>query len=130
MRNILILFVFLLYGCGNPTPKVLPTSNFLPDAVVYEPYQTLITITGGALDESSVSVSIQPIDSGLTWSPKESIVQWEGKDEIRKDYHHINITGIPKKTELIKIEVSGFTFGTMYPGKSFDKIYTIKVKDK
>ncbi|MDE1488736.1 hypothetical protein KKI90_20895 [Xenorhabdus bovienii] len=48
-------------------------------------------ITGGALNERSVLVKIHPIGSGLTWNPKESSFQWEGKEEIRKDYHHINI---------------------------------------
>ncbi|PHM73572.1 hypothetical protein [Xenorhabdus kozodoii] len=130
MKKILIIFIFLLYGCGNPTPKFLPKSEVLPDAVINEPYQASITITGGALNEKSVWVKIHPIGSGLTWNPKESSFQWEGKEEIRKDYLHINITGIPKKTELIKIEVVGFTLGTMYPGKDFDKTYTIKVKNK
>ncbi|WP_233420910.1 hypothetical protein [Xenorhabdus nematophila] len=51
MKKILIIFIFLLYGCGNPTPKVLPKSEFLPDAVINEPYQASITITGGALNE-------------------------------------------------------------------------------
>ncbi|WP_338804410.1 hypothetical protein WDV76_02745 [Xenorhabdus griffiniae] len=130
MKKILIIFIFFLYGCGNPTPKILPKSEFLPDAVINEPYQASFTITGGALDETSVFVSIHPVDSGLKWSPKKDIFQWEGKEEITYDYHHINITGIPKKTELIKVKVGGFTFGTMYPGKEFNKTFTIKVKDK
>ncbi|WP_274711308.1 hypothetical protein [Xenorhabdus bovienii] len=129
MKKILIIFIFLLYGCGNPTPKVLPKSEFLPDAVINEPYQASITITGGALNEKSVWVKIHPTGSGLTWNPKDSSFLWGGKKEIRKDYHHINITGTPKKTELIKIEVVGFTLGTIYAGKEFNKNYTIKVRE-
>ncbi|MBE8589043.1 hypothetical protein, partial [Xenorhabdus griffiniae] len=92
MKKILIIFIFLLCGCGNPTPKVLPESEILSDAVINEPYQASITITGGALNEKSVWVEINPADSGLTWHPKESSFQWEGKEIIRKHYHNINIT--------------------------------------
>ncbi|MCP9267269.1 hypothetical protein M5U04_03955 [Xenorhabdus sp. XENO-1] len=130
MKNILIIFIFLLYGCGNPTPKVLPKSDALPDAVINEPYQASITITGGALNEKSVWVTINPTNSGLTWNPKDSSFQWQGEKIIKKDYHHINITGTPQKAELIKIEIVGFTLGTMYAGKDFNKTYTIKVKGK
>ncbi|CDH33620.1 hypothetical protein [Xenorhabdus bovienii] len=37
----------------------------------------------GALNEKSVWVKIYPIDSGLTWNPKASSFQWEGKEEIK-----------------------------------------------
>ena len=97
-------------------------------AKVNHKYQDVIEIKGGAVNESSVSVSIIPIDSGLAWSPEDIKYSLGGEDGVNKDYHRIIISGIPKKSGDYRVTVSGFTLGTMYSGKDFYKQYTIKIK--
>lgn len=125
MKKLIPVLFFLIAGCGNPTPKVLP--DYLPDAVVGKPYLQVINISGGALNEKSTSVIIQPKDSGLHWSPTIGYSYWEGKQSIKEDYHTIVIQGIPLKKGVISISADGSTLGTMYPGKDFNKTYEIEV---
>lgn len=84
-------------------------------------------IKGGAVNESSVSVSITPNGSGLIWSPEEIKYSFGGEDGVNKNYHRIIISGIPKKSGDYSVTVSGFTLGTMYSGKYFHKKYTVKI---
>lgn len=126
VKIIIFCFFFILAGCANPTPKILPDS--LHYAAVGKPYLQVINISGGALDEKSTSVIIQPEDSGLHWSPTIGYSYWEGKQSIKEDYHTIVIQGTPLNKGLISISIGGFTYGTMYPGKDFSKVYEITVK--
>lgn len=126
MRVIILLTAILtLIGCGNPTPKVTP--NKLPSAIVGSEYNTVINITGGYINEKSISFDITPDNSGLTWSPMISYRNSLGKVQKDVDYHTITVSGIPLKTGIIKIKIDGFTYGTMYAGKEFNKIYEIEV---
>jgi len=126
VKIIIFCFFFILVGCGNPTPKISP--DYLPDSAMGKPYLQVINISGGAINEKSTSVIIQPKDSGLHWSPTIGYSYWEGKQSIKEDYHTIVIQGTPLNKGLISIPISGFTYGTMYPGKDFSKVYEITVK--
>lgn len=115
-------------GCAGTHPTVLPEKNNLKVATVNHKYRDVIDLKGGAVNESSVSVSITPNGSGLVWDPEEVKYGFGGEDGINKDYHRIIITGIPKKSGDYSVTVSGFTLGTMHSGKDFYKKYKIKIK--
>lgn len=112
-------------GCGNPTPKLTP--DRLPVGTTGIDYNAVINISGGYISQRSISVKITPQDSGLTWSPKVSYLTFQGKTQKDEDFHEISITGIPLLKGVIQIQIDGFTYGTMYPGKEFHKIYNITV---
>lgn len=127
MKNFIIILFFLLFGCGNPTPKVTPDK--LPDGVVNYPYSEVIQISNGALNRKSIEVVITPDDSGLEWKPKVLYqTTYGGEVEKHEDFHYITIYGTPTKKGIITISVFGGTLGTMYPGKAFGKVYKINVK--
>lgn len=128
MKYSICVFVFIVSGCSSINPTILPEKSDLKVATVNHKYQEVIEIKGGAVNESSVSVSIAPNDSGLAWSPEETKYSFGGEDGVNKDYHRIIISGIPKKSGDYRVTVSGFTLGTMYSGKDFYKQYTIKIK--
>ncbi|CRL62795.1 hypothetical protein [Proteus vulgaris] len=50
-----------------------------------------------------------------------------GKVQKDIDFHTITVLGIPLERGVIQIKISGFSYGTMYPGKEFNKTYEIKV---
>ncbi|MEQ0231231.1 hypothetical protein [Klebsiella sp. CN_Kp116] len=128
MKYLIYVLILIVSGCTGTHPTVLPEKNVLKVATVNHKYQDIIEIKGGAVNESSVSVSITPNDSGLVWNPEGVKYTFGGEDGINKDYHRIIISGIPKKTGDYSVTVSGFTLGTMHSGKDFYKKYTIKIK--
>lgn len=128
MKYLIFVLIFIVSGCSSAHPTVLPEKNDLKVATVNQKYQGVIEIKGGAVNQSSVSVSITPSDSGLVWNPEEVKYDFGGEDGINKDYHRIIISGIPKKSGDYSVTVSGFTLGTMHSGKDFYKKYTIKIK--
>lgn len=126
MRILLLLVTVLtLVGCGNPTPKVTPDN--LPSAIVGAEYNAVINISGGYISEKSISFEITPVDSGLSWSPMISYRNSLGEVQKDIDFHTITVLGIPLEKGVIQIKISGFSYGTMYPGKEFNKTYEIKV---
>ncbi|MEB5979706.1 hypothetical protein [Enterobacter vonholyi] len=128
MKYFIHALILIACGCTGTHPIVLPGKNVLKVATVNHNYQDVIEIKGGAVNESSVSVSIIPNDSGLAWNPEEIKYSFGGEDGVNKNYHRIIISGIPKKSGDYRVTVSGFTLGTMYSGKDFYKQYTIKIK--
>lgn len=107
---------------NNPARK-----KDLKVAKVNHKYQDVIEIKGGAVNESSVSVSIIPIDSGLAWSPEDIKYSLGGEDGVKKITIASSYLGSRKSGDY-RVTISGFTLGTMYSGKDFYKQYTIKIK--
>lgn len=128
MKYFICVLIVIVSGCSSTHPTILPEKNDLKVATINHKYQEAIEIKGGAVNESSVSVSITPNDSGLSWDPEETKYSFGGENGVNKDYHRIIISGIPKKSGDYSVTVSGFTLGTMYSGKDFYKQYTIKIK--
>lgn len=128
MKYFICVLIFIVSGCSSTHPTILPEKSDLKVAIVNHKYQEVIEIKGGAVNESSVSVSITPNDSGLAWNPEETKYSFGGEDGVNKDYHRIIISGVPKKAGDYRVTVSGFTLGTMYSGQDFYKQYTIKIK--
>ena len=128
MRYFICVLIFIVSGCSSTHPTILPEKSALKVATVNHKYREVIEIKGGAVNESSVSVSITPNDSGLAWNPEETKYSFGGEDGVNKDYHRIIISGIPKKSGEYLVTISGFTLGTMYSGQDFYKQYTVKIK--
>ena len=128
MKYFIFVLIFIVSGCSSTQLTILPEKSDLNVATVNHNYQDAIEIKGGPVNESSVSVSIIPNDSGLAWSPEDIKYSLGGEDGVNKDYHRIIISGIPKKSGDYRVTISGFTLGTMYSGKDFYKQYTIKIK--
>lgn len=125
VRIIISCLFFVLAGCGNPTPKVAPDN--LPSAMAGAEYNTVINISGGYINDKSISFDIMPSNSGLSWSPMISYRNFQGKVQKDVDFHTITVSGTPLKKGVIQIKISGFTHGTMYAGKEFNKTYEIEV---
>ncbi|MFV9689335.1 hypothetical protein [Pantoea sp. ARC607] len=128
MKYFICILIVIVSGCSVTYSTILPEKKELKVATVNHKYRDVIEIKGGAVSESSISVSIIPNDSGLVWGPEDIKYSFGGEDGVNKDYHRIIISGIPKKPGDYRVTISGFTLGTMYSGKDFYKQYTIKIK--
>jgi hypothetical protein len=122
----MLLLSFLLSGCTKEA-SVEPEGDNLKDAFVGKNYYGEISIIGGrvnALDHDAINErfvgSISRTDTGLY------IQRCNG------DIHNNNcvqIRGVPIKTGIVKILVSGGLFGTnVSTGGQFSKTYSIAIK--
>ena len=89
VRIIISCLFFVLAGCGNPTPKVAPDN--LPSAMAGAEYNTVINISGGYINDKSISFDIMPSNSGLSWSPMISYRNFQGKVQKDIDFHTITV---------------------------------------
>ncbi|ERL54585.1 hypothetical protein [Psychrobacter vallis] len=96
--------------------KVSP--DRLPDAYLNQPYETNIDISGGVV----VGVGFYSEVSDANFIIIPSIA--EGG---YKDYNLLTVTGTPTTSNPIYIYIAGDTYGTNFPGKQFEKKYTIEV---
>lgn len=64
MKYFICVLIFIVSDCSSTQPTILPEKSDLNVATVNHNYQDIIEIKGGAVNESSVSVSIIPNDSG------------------------------------------------------------------
>ncbi|EOD9026725.1 hypothetical protein ACJ5XQ_006149 [Klebsiella michiganensis] len=128
MKYLICVLILIVSDCTASRLTVLPEKNELTIATVNYKYRDVIEIKGGVVNESSMSVSITPNDSGLVWNPEEVKYAFDGYDEVNKYYHRIIISGIPKKPGDYSVTISGFILGTMRSGQDLYKRYTIKIK--
>lgn len=130
MKYSIYVLIVIVSGCTDTHPTVLPEKKVLKVVTVNYKCRDVIEIKGGAVNESSISVSITPNGSGLIQNSEEIKYSFGGENEVNKGYHRIIISGIPKKTGDYSVTVSGFTLGTMHSGQDFYKQYTIKIKQQ
>lgn len=117
MNKYLALFTaIMLVGCA---PSVKVTPNKLPDAYLNQPYETNIKIINSAVDDMTFYSKFS--DNSFKINPK---VKESGQD----DYNNLTIRGLPTTLKPVKVYISGNTYGTNFPGKDFEKEYTIEVK--
>lgn len=115
-KYILFATSLLILGCSDPV-KVSPDK--LPDAYLNQSYQANIEITGGTV----VNLNFHSEVSDASFKIIPSIA--EGG---YKDYNLLTVTGTPTTLEPVHIYIAGDTYGTNFPGKRFNKEYTIEVK--
>jgi len=117
MNKCLVLFttVFLL-SCA---PGVEVTPSKLPDAYLNQPYEADIEIINSAVVGMSFYSEFSNSSFKLTPGVRDS-----GQD----DYNNLTINGLPTTLEPIAVYIAGSTYGTNFPGKEFEKEYTIEVK--
>lgn len=115
-KYILFTTSLLILGCSDPV-KVSPDK--LPEAYLNQSYQANIEITGGTV----VDLNFHSKVSDTSFKIIPSIV--EGG---YKDYNLLTVTGIPTTLEPVNIYIAGDTYGTNFPGKRFNKEYSIEVK--
>ncbi|MTH47610.1 hypothetical protein [Intestinirhabdus alba] len=127
MKKIIVFIIFFLFACANPAPNFSPGGNKLPDGTVGQAYFSEVEITNAVVFKENVGVNISPMDSGLRWKPEVITLEREGQKKEEEDYHHIIISGKPKKTGEILIHINGYTMGTSTPGRKIDKVYRIKI---
>ncbi len=97
--------------------KVSPDK--LPEAYLNQSYQANIEITGGTV----VDLNFHSKVSDTSFKIIPSIA--EGG---YKDYNLLTVTGTPTTLEPVNIYIAGDTYGTNFPGKRFNKEYTIEIK--
>ncbi|WP_445496325.1 hypothetical protein [Photorhabdus sp. SF281] len=104
----------------------------MPDATVGKNYHASIHIKGGsAYVIEGTPVTIEPANSGITWSPLKRKFLLDGKEEISENFNHLIISGKPSKVGDIHITVVSRVNGAMFTsGGGVHKTYIIKVKDK
>lgn len=124
MKIITLLGTLLLTGCCVILPnRATVYPDKLPVAVVGEKYQTSIYVEGTPVHSMSIKIGDNYSDEYVINGLKLSLVR-DGLDK------HVNITGVPEKTEKLTFSVGGGTYGTQCPGACFDKEYTLKVISK
>ncbi|MEA5103966.1 hypothetical protein [Pantoea sp. S18] len=124
----ILCFLLLTSGCSAPNPDVFPDVAVLPSGAVGKEYRSQIKINGGPVNKSSVSVIIVPEGSGLMWEPEAIKYKIGNEDGVNVDYHKLIILGVTKKPGDYDIIVSGYTLGTMKPGRGFYKKYSLTIK--
>lgn len=127
MKKIIIFIIFFVSACANPAPNFTPKGSNLPDGVVWQDYLAEIEITNAVLFKKNIDVDISPIDSGLKWKPEVNTLKRGGREREEEDYHHIIISGKPKKIGEILIHIHGYSMGTSTPGSQIDKTYMIRI---
>lgn len=115
-KYILFTTSLLILGCSDPV-KVSPDK--LPEAYLNQSYQANIEITGGTV----VDLNFHSKVSDASFKIIPSIA--EGG---YKDYNLLTVTGTPTTLEPVNIYIAGDTYGTNFPGKRFNKEYSIEVK--
>ncbi|REF26049.1 hypothetical protein BDD26_0613 [Xenorhabdus cabanillasii] len=135
MRYI-ILSIFFITACSSPKVNFIPESSELPNALINKDYETIISIYGETsehnefLSKRNLFVNITPPDSGIIYEPTKLSYLRAGEEKVRDNYNKLIIKGKPIILGDVKINISGFTYGTMYTsGSEFNKTYTIKVKE-
>ena len=116
-KYIIVASSLLVIGCSDPV-EVSP--DRLPDAYLNQPYKTNVEITGGVVVELSFYSKVSDDNFEIIPSVAEGDY---------KDYNLLTVTGTPTTLEPIHIELVGGTYGTNFPGKQFEKTYTIEVKE-
>ena len=75
------------------------------------------------LTAENAKVDIYPADIGL------QVVSNKKRRDGLPIYNFLSISGVPTKLGLIKISISGFTYGSMYTKSGeFYKVYSLEVK--
>ena len=116
-KYIIVVSSLLIIGCSDPV-KVSPDK--LPEAYLNQPYQANIEITGGTVVDLNFHSEVS--DNSFKIIPSIA----EGG---YKDYNLLTVTGTPTTLEPVHIYIAGDTYGTNFPGKRFNKEYTLEVKD-
>lgn len=97
MKYLIFVLILIMSGCTASRLTVLSDKNELTITIVNYRCWGVIEIKGGAVNNSSVSVSITLNYSGLVWNPEEIKYSFDGEDGLNKHYHRIIISGIAKK---------------------------------
>lgn len=128
-RLILLSFILLIVSCSSPQIGFAPLGKILPDARVGVPYNQEIII-GTNLEDNpefltaeNTKVDIYPADIGL-----QVVCNNKRRDGLLI-YNFLSISGVPSKSGLVKVSISGFTYGSMYTKSGrFNKTYSLEVK--
>jgi len=125
----LLSFVLLIVSCSSPQIDFVPLGRMLPDARVGAAYNQEIIIGTNLEDEpefltaENTKVEIYPADIGL------QVLSNKKRRDGLPIYNFLSISGVPSKPVLVKISISGFTYGSMYTKSGgFNKTYLLKVK--
>ncbi len=110
------LIPLLLLGCA---PSVKVTPDKLPDAYLNQPYEADIEIINSAVDDMTFYSTFSDSSFKITPGVRDS-----GQD----DYNSLTLNGLPTSLEPISVYIAGSTYGTNFPGKEFEKKYTIEIK--
>ncbi len=138
LKIISMPFILCLSACSlfSSHAEFIPKNSMLKDAVIGVPYFTRVDILGGVIGKACSSCEympgrITPNNVGLSLRNCQ-LSEKETKDMLPKDsnnYNCIEIYGIPTKTGVIKINISGGTYGSMItPATEFSKVYMLNVK--
>lgn len=112
----IFLTILFLIGC---TPVIEVSPDKLPDAYLNQPYIENIEITGGTVVDLNFYSKV---------SNEEFKVIPNNTNEDSINYNNLTIKGTPTSLEPIHVDVAGDTYGTNFPGGSFEKEYIIEVK--
>lgn len=128
-RLMLVSFILLIVSCSSPQIRFDPFEKILPDASVGVPYNQEIII-GTNLEDNpefltaeNTKIDIYPADIGL------QVVSNKKRRDGLPIYNFFYISGVPSKSGLVKVSISGFTYGSMYTKSvRFNKTYSLEVK--
>ena len=105
-----------------PTPPTIRTPlvfspHELPEAVLGQPYEVTITVTGNRTPVFRVSVEDGELPPGLALHYEERATT-------------ATITGVPKEAGEFEFGVGAFCLGTSISGQKGDQRYTLLVRQK
>lgn len=128
-RLLFLSFILLIVSCSSPQIDFAPSGEMLPDARTGMLYNQEIII-GTNLEDNpdfltadNTKVDIYPADIGL------QILSNRKRRDGLPIYNFLSISGVPSKSGLVKVSISGFTYGSMYTKSGrFNKTYTLEIK--
>lgn len=137
LHKVLILILscayIVLLGCSQ---KIRVYPDKLLDAKVGQPYYAEIKITGGRViyDRSSIEINGSKVSACSFYSNIEPanglrIESIYSNNETVNQYNYLKIYGTPLEATNSLITIAGSTYGTMYPGRQFEKTYQLKVNE-
>ncbi|WP_312690262.1 hypothetical protein [Kosakonia sp.] len=128
MKKSLAVFCLLIVSGCTLHAEFSPEINELNDGLVGQSYYAQINIFGGNVATLTNSYGDRELLGSI--SPGDMGLYLTYCDNDKYDNNCLQIRGVPTKTGVIKVSVSGFFNVAMFQKSSeFDKIYTITIKD-
>ncbi|QUG76097.1 hypothetical protein GKQ23_14290 [Erwinia sp. E602] len=134
LKNVMILFIYLISSCSSGQVIFTPQEEKLPDAKVgsfYVYYIGLASKDSGEsfyLSEDNIRLSISPENSGITIKPAFEHCSFEYEKRKCSGFNKFIVKGNPLLHGVVRIDIIGRTYGSMVDkGYIFKKKYFIKI---
>ena len=127
MKKLLTVFCLLILSGCTLHAEFSPEKKELNDGLVGESYYAQINVFGGNVATLTNSHGDRELLGNI--SPSDMGLYLTRCDNDKYDNNCIQVKGVPTKTGIIKVRISGFfNVAMLQKSSEFDKTYTITIK--